>query len=180
MTNPERKDRLGRTQNFYEQPPFKDALDRAYAVLDPQAAGRVLGLGGVRRVLTSIARNPGGLHHTLSPKTSEKEVTDWLLTQENPPLSHLIGRLRLPTRVDELRPVLRKVVEELSQFPGWMGYIKTELKPNFYDTDGKPKTKAQDFTPARSFSYLDNSRKYADELLSGGLDKMITNWGEDN
>lgn len=145
MTSPEfakqePKRLLDDDQNFYDQTPFKQGLDRAYEVMDPEHTNYLFHLGVLRRSLTLIARDPYRLHRSLPVNASEDLVTNWMITGHGMLTSRFISAARLPAKAIELRPALQELGKELQNIPDWISYIKEYLNPGSYNTDGKPQT----------------------------------------
>lgn len=173
---------LDRDQNFYEQTPFKVALDSAYEVLDPEHTNYLFHRGVLRRSLTLIARNPHSLHRSLPANASEDLVTNWMITGRDMFTGRFISAARLPAKAIELRGALRVLGAELQNIPDWIGYIKEHLiKPDNYTTDGMPRNRFKKFFPAISYLYFADLKRYSfklDEL--GGLDIMIKDYWDEN
>ncbi len=164
---------LDRDQNFYDQVPFKEALDRAYEVLDPEHTNPLLNMGGLRRSLTKIAQNPRRLHRSLPEDASEDLVNNWLLTGRGMLPKTFINGIKLPARPEELREVLRALGSVFQQIPDWMEYIRTYCTNN-YANDGVPRTRLKRFSPAIRYSEIAARKALRFELLElGGLERMI-------
>lgn len=168
------------SENFYDQTPFKEALDRAYDVLDPEHTNPLLNLGGLRRVLTLTARDPSRLHKNLDPHASEDQVTGWMIAGHQMLPSKFISAAKLPARASELRQAVKALGEQLQYVPGWIEYINKYLDPKNYTTDGTPRTRFKKYSSAVSYLYFAEMKRRRFVLLElGGLDEIIKGFKDD-
>lgn len=162
-------------------PPFKEALDKAYEVLDPELTNYLFHMGVLRRSITLIARNPHLLHRSLPAKDPEDLVTNWMTTGHEMLTGRFISAARLPAKTIELRQALRALGVELQNIPDWIGYIKQHLNPDNYTTDGMPKTRFKNFSPAISYQYLADLKRHSFEQFElGKIDEIIAVYWDKN
>lgn len=175
------KQHLDSDQNFYDQPPFKEALEKARDVLDSGKIYPGFHMGVLRRSLTLIARNPRRLHKFLPSNASEDLVISWMTAGREMLTSRFISSAKLPAKAPELRQALRALGEELRDIPDWIGYINGHLNPDHYTTDGMPRTRFKAFSSATSYQYLADLKKHKFELFElNGIDRMIADYWDKN